>query len=94
MDAAIRPRRGLPPGRSLDGVRNHYAVESAIAAKLMAAPRDERSQIYRTMYDELFTLVPDHPRLLRRDDATLTALHNVHNGWQGAQSQLITPSTW
>ena len=76
MDTVVRRKRALPPGRSLEDVRNHYEVERCIAARLLAAPRTERSQIYRTMYDELFALVPDHPRLLRRDDPARTALHN------------------
>lgn len=77
MDAASAPPKcRLPPGRSLASVRNHYEVERAIAARLLAAPREERSALYRTMYDELFARVPDHPRLLRREDAARTELHN------------------
>jgi SAM-dependent methyltransferase len=76
MEASLRPKRELPPGRSLEDIRNHYTVERSIAAKLRSAPRAERSQIYRTMYDELFARVPDHPRLSRRDDPARTALHN------------------
>ena len=69
-------RAPLPPGRSLESVRNHYEVERGIAARLLATPRAERSAFYRGMYDELFARVPDHPRLLRRDDAARTAEHN------------------
>lgn len=69
-------RQALPAGRSLESVRNHFEVERAIAARLLATPRSERSAFYRGMYDELFARVPDHPRLLRRDDALRTAEHN------------------
>lgn len=69
-------RRPLPPGRSLESVWNHYEVEREIAARLLATSRDERSAFYRGMYDELFRRVPDHPRLLRRDDPVRTELHN------------------
>jgi cyclopropane fatty-acyl-phospholipid synthase-like methyltransferase len=77
MSAAPAPlKRPAPPGRSAESLRNHYEVEREIAARLLRAPRDERSRLYRTMYDELFTRVPDHPRLLRREDAQRTRLHN------------------
>lgn len=77
MSAGAPPlKRPLPPGRSAEAVRNHYEVEREIAARLLRAPREERSGIYRTMYDELFARVPDHPRLLRREDPERTRLHN------------------
>lgn len=57
-----------PPDRTADQLRNHFEVERTIAARLKAADREERARIYRTMYDELFEKVPDHPRLARRDD--------------------------
>lgn len=76
MEASSPPKRALPAGRSLEGLRNHYDVERSIAARLLRAPRAQRSQIYLSMYNELFARVPDHPRLLRRDDPERTALHN------------------
>lgn len=66
----------LSPGRSLDQVLNHYRVEKAIAEKLKNANREERKQIYATMYDELFQQVPDHSRLKRREDERLTKIVN------------------
>jgi SAM-dependent methyltransferase len=65
-------RRPLPPGRTLEQVRRHYEVERAIAARLMRASRAGRAEILRTMYDELFAQVPDHPRLTRRAAADRT----------------------
>ena len=59
----MKLRRPLPDNRDFEQVRNHYLVEKAIAEKLKAAGRDERKIIYATMYDDLFKLVPDHPRL-------------------------------
>jgi SAM-dependent methyltransferase len=56
-------RRPAPPDRTPEQLRNHYEVERAIASRLKAATRDERRAIYASMYDELFSRVPDHPRL-------------------------------
>jgi len=69
-------KRALPKDRGLESLRNHYAVEKSIADRLRCASREERQRLYRSMYDELFARVPDHPRLLRRDDPERTARHN------------------
>lgn len=69
-------KQPLPPGRSFDQLMNHYLVEKSIAQKLKASSREERQEIYATMYDELFSRVPDHPRLTRRTSAALTAAAN------------------
>lgn len=66
----------IPSNRSYDSVLHHFEVERAIAQRLKAADREERKQIYSTMYDELFAQVPDHPRLTRRADAAQTARVN------------------
>jgi len=69
-------QRPLPPNRTYDQVRNHYEVEKALADRLKSSSREERKTIYATMYDELFSKVPDHPRLIRREDESLTARTN------------------
>lgn len=61
-------RKPLPPNRTFEQIWNHYLVEKAIADRLKKASREERSLIYSTMYDELFSQVPDHPRLTRRSN--------------------------
>ena len=53
--------------RNIDQLRNHFEVERELAQRLLEAPREERTELFRTMYDELFERVPDHPRLTRRD---------------------------
>lgn len=68
------PLRPLPPDRTLDQVANHFQVERRLAEQLKAAPRAARRAIYSTMYDELFRLVPDHPRLTRRSSEESSAL--------------------
>jgi len=66
----------IPENRSYESVLHHFEIERAIAQRLMAADRETRKQIYNTMYDELFTQVPDHPRLTPRADAQATATIN------------------
>lgn len=46
--------------------RRHYEVEKELAARLIAATREQRPNIYRTMYQELFERVPEHSRLAER----------------------------
>src|SRR5262245_4894155 len=76
MQDRLKLRRQLPPNRTLSQVWNHYQIEKAIADRLKKASRAERGTIYRSMYDELFQKVPDHPRLTRKDDAIRTAYTN------------------
>lgn len=57
--------------RSLERLRAHYDVESALADRLRNASRAERPAIYARMYEELFAKVPDHPRLVRRENPPL-----------------------
>jgi len=63
--------------RTAAQVLNHYCVEKALAQQLKAASRDERKALYRTLYDKLFSQVPDHPRLTRRSDARKSASASV-----------------
>ena len=53
-------------GRSAEAIRRHYDTEKTLAARLRGATREERSSLYRTVYDELFRLLPDHPQLVRK----------------------------
>ena len=53
--------------RPIERVRHHFEVEKELAQRLMNAPREKRTELFRTMYGELFERVPDHPRLVRRD---------------------------
>jgi hypothetical protein len=64
----VKLKMPLPPDRTLAQVTNHYEVEKALAGRLKESSREDRKIIYRTMYDELFKKVPDHPRLKMRDD--------------------------
>lgn len=73
----MKPIRPLPPGRTAEQVWHHFQIEKGIAARLLAADREERKRIYATMYDELFQQVPDHNRLTRRSDERRTEASNA-----------------
>jgi len=66
----------LPSDRSFEQIKNHYLVEKTIAERLKKSNRKERTIILSTMYDELFSKVPDHPRLKRRNDENATLQAN------------------
>ena len=70
----MKLKRPLPIDRTYEQVENHYLVEKAIADRLKKANREERKEIYATMYDEMFAKVPDHPRLVIREDSNLTRI--------------------
>jgi SAM-dependent methyltransferase len=61
-------KKPLPPNRKLSDLENHYLIERGIAEKIKNSGPEERKAIYATMYQDLFTHVPDHPRLTRREN--------------------------
>lgn len=48
--------------RSLQSLRRHYEIERELADRLRAASAEQRKALYRTVYNELFARVPDHPQ--------------------------------
>ncbi len=73
--------------RSPERLRLHYLVERQLADRLRAAEGPAaRRAIFATMYDELFRLVPDHPRLLAKGAATEERARDIQ--WDLAQ---LTP---
>jgi SAM-dependent methyltransferase len=71
-----RWRKKPPADRTRAQILNHYRAEKEIAGRLKRADRDERRKIYAGMYDELFSRVPDHPRLIGVRDPDSLAAHN------------------
>jgi len=59
----IRVTEDLPPGYTIEQLRQHYAIEKELAARLRTAPFSERRNLYSSLYDELFTRVPWHVQL-------------------------------
>jgi cyclopropane fatty-acyl-phospholipid synthase-like methyltransferase len=53
--------------RSPERIRHHFEVERELAAQLRKSTREQRTELFKTLYGELFDRVPDHPRLTRRD---------------------------
>ncbi|MEM9403034.1 MAG: methyltransferase domain-containing protein [Pseudomonadota bacterium] len=65
--------RPAPADRTYEQLLRHYTVEKQLANRLRETSSwEERKAIYESMYDELFAQVPDHPRLVRRDDKEST----------------------
>jgi SAM-dependent methyltransferase len=56
-------------GRTAAQLTNHYLVEKELADQVRRSSREERQTLLPKVYDELFTRVPDHPRLHRRASA-------------------------
>lgn len=63
-------KRAIPlqESRTEKQLRRHYEVERELADRLRRADTRTRLELYRSVYDELFQRVPDHPQLTRRDD--------------------------
>lgn len=59
--------------RDEPALRRHYEVERELADRLRSATAAERRTLYRTVYNELFRRVPDHPQLSRKRDADAQA---------------------
>jgi SAM-dependent methyltransferase len=53
--------------RSPERLRHHYEVERALGDRMRASTREERTELFSRLYDQLFERVPDHPRLVRRE---------------------------
>lgn len=85
MATAIEvPRRVRGERRSVERLRLHYTVERQLADRLRdAANAKERQRICATMYDELFRLVPDHPRLAEKGESTELRERDI--AWNMAQ---------
>src|SRR5688572_8037184 len=83
MAALFIPRKreeSRPPER----LRAHYLVERRLADRIRASKSaDERRAIFATMYEELFTQVPDHPRIAARNASTESRERDI--GWNLAQ---------
>jgi SAM-dependent methyltransferase len=64
----------LADNRAPDRIRHHYEVERELAARLRRSNREERTELFKVLYGELFQRVPDHPRLVRGEKPEDTAL--------------------
>lgn len=62
-----------PPAAELESLRQQFAVEKELAARLLAASREERQRLYGEVYDELFRRLPGQPQLRQREDPAARA---------------------
>jgi SAM-dependent methyltransferase len=53
--------------RTPERIRHHFEVERALALQMRQSTRKERTELFKTLYNQLFEKVPDHPRLTRRE---------------------------
>jgi SAM-dependent methyltransferase len=64
----IKPMKG--DARDESAIREHYLIERELADRLRAATREQRTQLYGQVYDELFRRVPLHPQLTKKRDSS------------------------
>jgi ubiquinone/menaquinone biosynthesis C-methylase UbiE len=77
--------------QSMEQVKQHYDVEKALASQLMRASRDERRNLYSSLYNKMFESVPFHPQLVRKASPEET-LNNVNTQMKVLQ-RFLTPNT-
>jgi SAM-dependent methyltransferase len=65
-EAAEYDEGGQVSERSMEQIRRHYLVEKELASRLKAASKEQRRELYKVVYDELYSRVPDHPGLARK----------------------------
>lgn len=53
--------------RTPERIRHHFEVERELAVQMRQSTRKERTELFKTLYTQLFERVPDHPRLTRRE---------------------------
>ncbi|MCI0703403.1 MAG: class I SAM-dependent methyltransferase [Planctomycetia bacterium] len=85
MNATVRDPRGLA------ALRRHYEVEKELADRLRAAPAEARPALYRSLYNELFARVPDHPQNVWKDSPTQQTART--NEQMRLLERFLTPET-
>ena len=65
----------IPPTekRSLEQLKEHYEIEKGLAARLLNSTKEDRQNLYTTLYDELYRKVPHHSQLTRKSSPENTA---------------------
>jgi len=59
--------------RTLEQIKQHYEIEKELAAKLHFASKEERKNLYISLYDELFKRIPLHPQNVRKQSPEETS---------------------
>jgi SAM-dependent methyltransferase len=77
--------------RSAEQLREHYEVERELADRLRHASKEARRHLYSAVYEELFTRVPHHAQLRRRDVGEETRMAVAHQ--MAFLMQFLDPQT-
>lgn len=63
--------------RSIAQLKEHYDIEKELAERLLNAPKEERPELYTSLYDELFQRVKHHPMLTEKADPASQTKRNA-----------------
>lgn len=55
-------------------LKKHYEIERELAERLRNSTKEERRELYSSVYDKLFERVPQHPQLTRKVNAKATTV--------------------
>jgi SAM-dependent methyltransferase len=71
--------------RTIEQLRTHYEIEKDLASRLKNASRQDRRDLYSSLYDEMYQRVPLHPQLTQK-----SSLQQMQRAVAG-KIQLIKP---
>jgi SAM-dependent methyltransferase len=61
-------------GRTTEQITEHYLLEKELAAQLLQSQKEERKQLYTSLYDQLFQKITHHPQISRKMDAEASSI--------------------
>lgn len=71
----MRARTSKGEGRNMKQLREQYEIEKRLACILRNADKEKRKYLYSTAYNKLYRLIPHHPQLIRKLDASARSEH-------------------
>jgi hypothetical protein len=77
--------------RSRAELKRHYDIECALAAQLRQAVKAERKDLYRSLYNQRFVSVSDHPQLTMLTNPQAPELETARQ--LGIIRPFLTPSS-
>lgn len=55
--------------RTFEQIKKHYELEKKLAKQLLSANKEQRKNLYTSLYNELFQKIPEHPQLQQKNNA-------------------------